>query len=142
MGVVSSVIRLRARDLTYAVELVESVCLFAGSPDYVETVREELKGCRKRAGGHGLATAAAYDWLVRAMSYQGISDEVARNYMADHGVPTWAEVARSLEVEPDCERLASFWQFADCQYRKGEQVCAAPQHLPGCPLRAGRMPAL
>lgn len=68
------------------------------------------------------------------MSYQGISDEVARNYMADHGAPNWADIARGLETKPDCERLSSFWHFVDCQYRKSEQICAAPSHLQSCPL--------
>src|SRR5690348_11575478 len=84
-------------------------------------------------------TAIAYDWLVRAMSYQGISDEVARNYMTDHGVSTWAAVASSLEATPDCERLTSFWHLVDCQYRKGEQICAAPRRLQSCPLPKHRL---
>ena len=128
-----------AGDLTYSVELIESVCLLAGSPDYLDSVRADLKGCRKHPRATVLATAAAYDWLIRAMSYQGISDEVARNYMTDHGVSTWAEVARTLETKPDCARLISFWHFADCQYRKGERICAAPEHLSGCPLPKQRL---
>ena len=34
---------------------------------------------------------------------------------------------------------ASFWHFADCQYRKGEQICASPEHLSGCPLPKQRL---
>jgi hypothetical protein len=131
--------RLRPRDLSFAVELVESVCLIAGAPDYLDGVRAELKSFRSRALDASAAIAAAYDWLVRATSYQGISDEVARNYMADHGVPTWGKVAESLEPEPDCGRLASFWHFVDCHYRKGEQTCAALEHLAGCPLPRQRL---
>lgn len=131
--------RANAGDLTYSVELIESVCLLAGSPDYLDSVRADLKGCRKHPGATVIATAAAYDWLVRATSYQGISDEVAHNFMFDHGVPTWAEVAKTLETKPDCERLNSFWHFTDCRYRKGEQICAAPEHLAGCPLPKQRL---
>ena len=59
--------------------------------------------------------------------------------MADHGVPTWVEIVESLEAKTDCGRLNSFWHFADCQYRKGEQICAAPEHLAGCPLPQQRL---
>ena len=122
-------------DLSYAVELVELVCVLAGSPEYLDGIRDELKGFRGRATTDPMAAiAAAYDWFVRAMSYQGISDEVARNYMADHGVPTWPQIASTLKTKPECERLVSFWHFTDCQYRKAGQICAAPQHLPDCPL--------
>jgi hypothetical protein len=73
------------------------------------------------------------------MSYQGISDEVASNYMADHGAPTFAAVAATLSPSPDCERLASFWQFFDCQYRKTDQICGAPEYFAACPLPRQRL---
>jgi len=142
MGFIASnfAIRFRQRDLTYAVELVESVCLLAGAPDYLDGIRDELKGFRGRATADPMAaTAAAYDWLVRVMSYQGISDEVARNYMADHGAPTFAVVAKTLTPPPACERLTSFCDFVDCQYRKTEQICGAPEHFAGCPLPRQRL---
>jgi len=129
----------KADGLAYAIDLIGSVCVLAGSPDHLDEVRAELKACRKRAADHVRTTAIAYDWLVRAMSYQGISDEVARNYMTDHGAPNWTEIAGSLEAGSDCERLTSFWHFAYCQYRKSEQICAAPQHLPSCPLPRQRL---
>ena len=126
--------RLDKSHLSYAVGLIETVCVLAGSPDYLDNIRAELAACRRLSRERGSATGAAYDWLVRVMSYQGISDEVARNYMADHGVPDWAGIATSLEGGVDCSRLANFWHFADCQYRKAEQICSSPQHLADCPL--------
>ena len=54
--------RPRPRDVAYAVELVESVCLLAGSPDYLDGVRTELRRFRGRALDRSTATAAAYDW--------------------------------------------------------------------------------
>lgn len=125
--------------LAYAIDLVGSVCILAGSPDYLDGVRNEFKAFRSRAINRAAMTAAAYDWLVRAMSYQGISDAVASNYMNENGVPTWAEITGSFEASPDCGRLSSFWHFGDCHYRKTEKICAEPQKLHDCPLPRHRL---
>ena len=37
-------------------------------------------------------TAAIFDWLMRMLSFQGISDAVAEGYMDRHGNVTWAEI--------------------------------------------------
>src|SRR5438067_1253832 len=34
-----------------------------------------------------------FDWLLAALSYQGISDQVAYDYMQKHGRATWAEIS-------------------------------------------------
>jgi hypothetical protein len=46
-------------------------------------------------------TAALFGWLMAMLSYQGISDWVAHDYMEQHGRMTWREIERD-------EAIASF----------------------------------
>ena len=41
-------------------------------------------------------TAALFDRLMYDFSFQGISDEIAANYMAKHGQATWGSVHKNL----------------------------------------------
>ena len=45
-------------------------------------------------------TAAIFDWLMRMLSFQGISDAVAEGYMDRHGNVTWAEIEASPRHQP------------------------------------------
>ena len=38
-----------------------------------------------------------FDWLVAALSYQGISDEVAKNFMDRHGLASWHVIESDLQ---------------------------------------------
>jgi hypothetical protein len=77
--------------------------------------------------------------LAATLSFQGISDRIAHDYMARHGRPTWLDIAGNLTRAPPCPKLKSYWQFYDCQYHKGSGTCAEPEHLPGCPLATHRL---
>jgi hypothetical protein len=121
-------------DLSYAIDLIGTICIVAGSLDYLDNAATRFRSWRLRSRPPGEASAMIFDWLARSMSYQGISDEVARNYMADHGAPTWVEIEASLRGGARCPRLSSFWQFDDCQYRKTESTCSAMAHIETCPL--------
>jgi hypothetical protein len=79
-------------------------------------------------------TAALFDWLVSILSYQGIADQVAFDYMERHGQATWQVIASDLRRAPTCPKLSSYWQFYDCRYNKTRYTCAEPDHLAGCPL--------
>jgi hypothetical protein len=68
------------------------------------------------------------------LSYQGIADQVAFDFMERHGQATWQVIAGDLRRGPTCPKLASYWQFHDCRYNKTRYTCAEPDHLPGCPL--------
>lgn len=125
---------LLASDVKYASDLVGAICIVAGAPGYVDDLAAQFRPWRLRSLSPSHASAVIYDWLAWSMSYQGISDEVARNYMADHGTPTWAGIEASLRHPGGCDRLKSFWQFDDCQYRKGERSCNAMMHIETCPL--------
>jgi hypothetical protein len=79
-------------------------------------------------------TAALFDWLVATLSYQGISDEVAKNFMDRHGLASWHVIEGGLRRRPTCPKLKSFWHFVDCRYNKSRFTCAEPGHLVDCPL--------
>jgi hypothetical protein len=59
-------------------------------------------------------TPALYDWLISALSYQGISDRVAYEYMERHGYVTWSDLEKKLRQGLSCPRLASYWHFHGC----------------------------
>ena len=41
-------------------------------------------------------TAAVFDWLIAALSYQGISDQIAYDYMEQHGYVRWDDINEKL----------------------------------------------
>ena len=79
-------------------------------------------------------TAKLFDWLMTTLSYQGIADRVARDYLDQHGSVTWEDIETSLEQDPTCPKLAGYWRFFDCRYEKGRNTCAEPSHRLACPL--------
>src|SRR4029077_16060370 len=117
----------------YAVNLVHSVCCLAGDPEFFD---------HRRTGGKNSLSAAVerhdtprlFDWLVEALSYQGIADRIAHDYMQRHGRARWARIRASLARNPSCPKLGGYWRFYDCQYRKGSGTCAEPRHIAACPL--------
>jgi hypothetical protein len=119
----------------YAVNLVHSVCCLAGDPEFFD---------HRRTGGKNSLSAAVerhdtprlFDWLVEALSYQGIADRIAHDYMQRHGKARWSSINASLSRSPACPKLNSYWHFEACGYRKGAASCSEPQHLPACPLPA------
>ena len=54
--------------------------------------------------------------------------------MARHGRARWARIGASLARQPACPKLAGYWTFYDCRYRKGAGTCAEPRHIGDCPL--------
>ena len=130
-------------DRDYAIDLVHSVCCLAGDPEFFVH--------RKTRGKNSIATAVErhdtarlFDWLVEALSYQGIADRIAHDYMQRHGRARWANIDASLARKPSCPKLNSYWQFEGCRYQKGAETCAEPEHiaacpLPGLPLRNGHL---
>jgi hypothetical protein len=79
-------------------------------------------------------TTGIFDWLMRILSFQGISDAVAAGYIDRHGNATWAEIDRALSTSPGCDKLQGYWAFTDCRYHKAFQTCAEPAHFGNCPL--------
>jgi hypothetical protein len=126
--------RAKRLPVEHATRLILQVCRIAGSPSFVDDARESLEAEGVDAAVCTRDTAALFDWLVSILSYQGIADQVAYDYMERHGQATWQVIASDLRRRPSCPKLASYWQFHDCRYNKTRYTCAEPDHLPGCPL--------
>ena len=121
-------------NLAYAVNLVHATCCLAGSPSYLDDVRADLRGGGVIRAVRDHNTPALFDWLIKVLSFQGISDSVASGYMAQHGSVRWSDIAEALSQKPSCPRLGGYWRFYDCRYQKGSDTCAEPRHIDGCPL--------
>jgi hypothetical protein len=117
-----------------ATQLILRVCHLAGSPSLVDDARESLEAEGVVSAIRDRNTAALFDWLVSALSYQGISDQVAADYMDRHGKATWHVIESDLRRRPSCPKLRSYWHFHDCRYNKTRYACAEPDHLANCPL--------
>ena len=114
--------------------MVHAICCLAGSASYLDDIRADLRdrGIIRAVRDHD--TPALFDWLVEALSFQGISDAVAAGYMAEHGSVRWSEIAEALSRSPSCPKLGGYWRFYDCRYHKGSDTCSEPGHIDACPL--------
>ena len=98
-------------NLAYAMKCVHTVCCLAGSPSYIDDLRE---GLRDRGVVHAIKnhdTAALFDWLIEIFSLQGISDAVASGYIAEHGNVRWSDVANGLSKAPSCPKARGLLAF-------------------------------
>jgi hypothetical protein len=141
MVIASTTIRLpgsrsghRAKDraaLDHATRLILRVCRLAGPTAILDDARQsaEIASAIRHRN-----TAVLFDWLVAALSYQGISDQVASDYMERYGLATWQHIESDLRRRPSCPKLRSYWHFHDCRYNKSRYACAEPDHLANCPL--------
>ena len=111
------------------------MCCLAGSG----TLIEDIRASDIMAAVHRRDTAALYDQLVEALSYQGTSDEVALAYIQQHGSPRWSDLADQLAGRASCPRLRSYWDFHGCRYDKTSRTCAEPEHHADCPLPRHRL---
>jgi hypothetical protein len=121
-------------DVAYAVRMVHATCCLAGSASYLADLREDLRdpGIIRAVRDHD--TPALFNWLIRTLSYQGISDTVAAEYIAEHGSVRWSEIAKALSAKPSCPKLSGYWLFYDCRYHKGSHTCSESAHIEACPL--------
>ena len=127
-----------------AISLIQRVCDMTAPRNYLADTREYLvhAGIVTAVANHD--TPALYRWLVEIISYQGIADRIARDYLDRHGRVQWADVANGLRRPDPCPKLASYWTFHGCGYRKSACSCAVPLRLPSClvpalPMRNGRL---
>ena len=115
--------------LTRARCLILRVCHLAGTAAFIDEAGLGPEGKDLRKAIRSRNTAAIFDWLVAALSYQGISDEVAKNFMDRHGLASWHVIETDLRKRPTCPKLTSYWHFYDCRYNKSRFTCAEPNHL-------------
>ena len=60
--------------IDHAVRLIHAVCGLAGSATLIDDIRADLRADKVQAAIRHRDTAAVFDWLMAALSYQGISD--------------------------------------------------------------------
>jgi hypothetical protein len=126
----STAVEIDTPALEHAVRLIHQVCCFAGSFELLDEFCDQ--GLCRAIERHD--TAALYDRLIHDFSFQGISNEVAENYMRRHGQATWRSVRKNLVRRPTCPKLKTYWHFHACRYEKTSRTCAEPNHIAGCPL--------
>jgi hypothetical protein len=120
--------------LDHATRLILEVCRLAASSAFVDNARAWLEAEGVPTAIRDRNTGVLFDWLMTILSYQGIADQVAEDFMDRHGNATWQVIASDLRRQPSCPKLASYWHFHGCQYSKSQYTCAEPDHLPHCPL--------
>ena len=120
--------------LGHAPRLILRVCQIAGAPSFIADARASLKEEGVVDAIRDRNTAVLFDWLMAVLSYQGIADQVAEEFMDRHGHASWQLIASDLRLGPSCPKLKSYWQFHGCRYNKTRYTCAEPEHLPACPL--------
>jgi hypothetical protein len=123
-----------AAAIHHAVRLIHAVCGLAGSATWIDDIRADLRADKVQAAIRKRDTAVVFDWLLAALSYQGIADAVAYDYMERHGRAAWRDIDQKLGQGASCPKLKSYWHFHGCRYEKGSRTCAEPEHIGGCPL--------
>src|ERR1700744_6347019 len=114
--------------------LILIVCEVAGARDLVGDARIALRHAGVLEAIRAHDDAAIFDWLMRAISFQGVSDAAASGYMDLHGSANAAEITEQLAKGPGCAKLQRFNAFHDCGYRKIQATCSNPRLLGKCPV--------
>jgi hypothetical protein len=127
-------IRNRQSAIDHAVRVIYRVCYLAGSANLIDKIRADLAADGVRTAMRKRDTAAIFDWLIAALSYQGIADQIAYDYMEQHGYVSWADMNQKLAGDASCPKLRSYWHFHDCGYTKLRRTCTVPDHISRCPL--------
>jgi hypothetical protein len=120
--------------INHAVRLIHAVCGLAGSPSLIDEIRADLRAEKVRAAIRKRDTGPVFDWLMAGLSYQGISNQVAYDYMERHGRAAWHDIEQKLGRGASCPKLKSYWHFHGCRYDKISRSCAEPDHIGRCPL--------
>lgn len=132
---------------TYAVRLLGAIYQLARSDKLLDARATDPTRATLRHALRHRDTGLIYDWLVQALSLQGVSDRVAIGYAEKNGSPTWNGLRSDLAREPSCPKLTTFWHYESCGYSKTLRTCARPDHFGSCPvpklrLRNGRLNVL
>jgi hypothetical protein len=122
------------RNYEYAVDLVHSICCLAGVPSYVDDLRADLRDNGVLVAVNDHDPARLFDWLMSILSFQGIADRVAQDFIDRHGNVTWSAIEQALAASPSCPKLGGYWLFNNCRYHKSSGTCAEPEHFAACPL--------
>ncbi len=134
----------RAAAMPRAIALIQRVCDIAAPRNYLAETREYLLNAGIVGAVATHDTPALYRWLMETISYQGIANRVASDYLDCHGRVQWADIEIGLRRPDRCSKLATYWTFHGCGYRKWARTCAVPPRLPHClvpalPMRNGSL---
>jgi hypothetical protein len=121
-----------------AVKLVSHVCSVAGSLTFLDDIRQDLNRDGVLDAVARRDTPTIFNWLLATFSYQG-SDQVARNYIRQHGNASWVEIAEALKGVSPCPLLRSHWEFDGCRFDKTSFTCSEPDRIGHCPLPRHRL---
>src|SRR5947208_3305001 len=88
----------------YAVDLVRRVCRLAGSTGMVSDLQRGVRRAGVLAAIERRDTPVLFNWLMRALSFQGIADRVADGFIREHGNVEWSDVLRNLAQSPGCRK--------------------------------------
>src|SRR5258706_12462955 len=99
--------------IDHAVRLIHAVCGLAGSPTLIDEIHAEFRADKVRAAIRNRDTGPVFDWLMAALSYQGISDQVAYDYMEKHGRARSRQIKHGLDRGASCPKLNSSRHFRD-----------------------------
>jgi hypothetical protein len=122
------------RDYEYAVDLVHSICCLAGVPSYLNDLRADLRDNGVLVAVNDHDTARLFDWLMSILSFQGIADRVAEDFIYRHGNVGCFDIEQALAASPSCPKLGGYWLFNDCRYHKTSGTCAELDYIAFCPL--------
>jgi hypothetical protein len=126
--------QLKEDGLAYATSLIKTICALAGEPTLIEDSRAEFAymGLLDAIQRHD--DNAIFNWLIEAVSYQGVSDAVASTFIDEHGCISAIDIKRGLANSPRCHKLRSYWHFNGCGFRKTFGICNQQQYFAECPL--------
>ena len=130
--------------IDHAVRLIHAICGLAGSATWIDDIRADLRADKVQAAIRHRDTAVVFDWLMAALSYQGIADAVAYDYMERHGRAAWRDIHQKLGRGVSCPEAQELLAFPWLPIRKGQpDLCRARAHrpcsLPSHDLRNGHL---
>jgi hypothetical protein len=78
--------------LDHAVRLIRQVCQRSRSANLIAETRASLRAEGICSAVRHHDSAPLFDWLITMLSYRGISDRVAADYLERHGQATWRAI--------------------------------------------------
>lgn len=120
--------------VAFATRLVREICKVAGEPTIIDDARVHLAADGVLDAIRRHDDDALFGWLMGVLSYQGVSDAIAYDYMERHGRVSAGEIGAGLNRASLCPKLTSYWHFEGCGYRKSTRSCSTPDRFAGCPL--------
>src|SRR5947207_14460140 len=92
-----------------AIRLVRRSCQVAGAHSLIDDSRVGLARHGVIAAVRRHDTPVIFDWLLEALSYQGVSDSIAYGYIERHDRLRLHDIASPLGRSPACPTLTSYW---------------------------------